>query len=99
MVGLGLVFRFESKWESEDEVATYMEETFPAAMDGLPTEWWRAVRFDTTTFGVIADFSDAAAEREHVGDLIAEALRDIEDLLEAPPTVASFDVLAPRIPA
>jgi hypothetical protein len=54
--------------------------------------------FNTTTFGVIADFSDTAAEREHVGDRIVEALRDIEDLLEAPPTVASFDVLAPRIP-
>jgi hypothetical protein len=99
MVGLGLLFRFESRWESEDEVAVYMEETFPAAMDGLPVDWWRAVRFDATGFGVIADFTEVAAEREHVGDRIAGALREIEDLLQAPPAVMSFDVLAPRIPA
>jgi hypothetical protein len=30
-----------------------------------------------------------AAEREHVGDRIAEALREIEDLLQAPPAVTS----------
>jgi hypothetical protein len=98
MVTVGLLFRLSAKWDKEGEVARYMEESLPTALDGLPEGSWLAMRFDTTSFGVLATFSDAAAEQEHVGERVATALREIAPALEATPAVQSFDVIAPKVP-
>jgi hypothetical protein len=92
----GLLFRLEADWDKEDDLAQFLETELPALMDGLPLTGWYSIRFGPTSFGVFDAFSDEAAERGHVGDRIAAALKERSDLLKSPPAVESFDVLAPR---
>ncbi|MEA2428302.1 MAG: hypothetical protein QOF37_1930 [Thermoleophilaceae bacterium] len=91
----GLLFRLEADWDKEDDLARFLETELPALMDGLPLTGWYSIRFGPTSFGVFDAFTDEAAERGHVGDRIAAALKERSDLLKSPPAVESFDVLAP----
>ena len=95
----GLLFRLEATLSREDDLARFLEDSLPGTLDELPLTACLAVRFDMTSFGVIATFSAEEGQAAHVGDRVAAVLREREELYARTPTVAGFDVLASRVNA
>jgi hypothetical protein len=91
----GLHFRLEAGWQSEDELAAFLEARLPERLYELPLTAAYAVRYGTTSFGVFAFFEADAAQRDHVGRRLAEVLREQEGLLTTT-AVEGFDVLAAK---
>jgi hypothetical protein len=91
----GLLFQLDAKPGTEDELAAAFDVEVPAALDELPVFFWAALRFAPVTFGVLATFDLRTGQEAHIGDRIAEALREsTTDLLERPPLVRGFDIIA-----
>ena len=94
---VGLLFRLEATWGSEDELAALLDGELRSTLDELPLTASFAVRFGPTSFGLFAVFADEAGRAAHVGERIAAALRAHEDLLAATPAVEGFDVVAATV--
>ena len=92
---VGLLFRLSARADTKDDVARFLENDLPAALDGVPMNAWAALRFELLQFGVFVAFSEREGQRAHTGDRVAAALRDqLSDLLAETPRVEGFDLLA-----
>jgi hypothetical protein len=91
---VGLLFRFETSWRKEDDLARFLEDELSTALGELPVSASFVVRFGPTSFGIFVAYPDEAGQEAHVGDRIATALRDHGADLAETPTVEGFDVLS-----
>jgi hypothetical protein len=88
---LGMLFRLESKPGNENDLARAIAGPLAAGLDELSLSGWQAVRFSGTSFGLWVAYTDS----NRLGDEVAALLRDeLLDLLDATPSLESFDVLA-----
>jgi hypothetical protein len=95
MTDVGLELRFETRMDSEDEVARFLSGELPRTLAEPPVSSWTVVRYGARRFGVLVTFPVDAGQEEHVGDRIAAVLRErAGTLFASPPVVESFDVLA-----
>ena len=57
-----------------------------------------AVRFGTSTFGIIDAFPDEAARETHLGGPVGKALAEkADELFAAPPDISNLDVIANKL--
>jgi quinol monooxygenase YgiN len=92
-----LLARFEAKEGKEDEVAEFLESALPMAEAEPDTTTWFALRIDESTFGIFDTFPDEDGRQAHLdGEIAAELMSSVDDLLVDDPQIEQVDVLAAK---
>jgi quinol monooxygenase YgiN len=99
MVNLGLLVRLEAKPGKESEVETFLRESLLIAQEEPLTITWFAIRLGPSTFGIFDGFPNEIGRQEHLSGKIAATLKEkASDLLNQPPAIEKFDVIAAKLP-
>lgn len=99
-VSVGLFLRLVAKSGREEDVANFLRNALPIINDEPATIAWFAVRFDQRTFGIFDAFPDEAGRKAHMTGLVADMLRaQWTDLLDGPPSVEKWNLLATKLPS
>ncbi len=98
MVHVALLVRLEAKPGKESEVEALLTGALPLANAEAATTVWFALKLGPSTFGIFDAFADDAGRQAHLAGQIAAALMaKAPELLSAPPTIESVDVLAAKL--
>lgn len=98
MVHVALLARFEAKPGKEQEVADLLKSALALAEAEPATTVWFALQLGPATFGVFDAFADDAGRQAHLaGQIAATLMAKAPELLVAPPTIESVDVLAAKM--
>ncbi len=98
MATKALLVTLEAKPGQEEAVEEFLRSALPLVEAEPGTYPWFAVRFDSTTFGIIDAFPDDAARDAHLAGAVGQALQERSDeLFASAPEVRAIDVLAEKL--
>jgi quinol monooxygenase YgiN len=98
MVKVALLVRLVAKPGKEEEVAAFLSGALPLAEAEPATVVWFALRLSKSDFGIFDAFPDDTGRKAHLSGPIAAALMaKAGELLAAPPTIESVDLLAVKL--
>ena len=93
MATKALLVRLEAKSGKEGAVEEFLPSALPLVEQEPGTRPWFAVRFGTSTFGIIDAFPDEAARETHLGGPVGKALAEkADELFASPPDISNLDV-------
>jgi len=99
MIKKALFVRLEAKPGKEAEVADFLRNGLPLALQEPGTIMWFAIQMGPTTFGIFDSFSDEIGRQAHLAGRIAQALMaKAADLFSQPPSIEKADILAAKFP-
>ncbi|MFT5916080.1 MAG: quinol monooxygenase YgiN [Bacteroidia bacterium] len=97
MVKFGLLVRLKAKQGKEQEVADFIADALPLAMEEPDTATWYAIKIDSSTFGIFDTFSHESGREAHLAGKIAAALMaNAPELLAEAPVIEKIDILAAK---
>ena len=92
---LGLLVRLQAKTGKEQEVANFITNALPLAIDEPETITWYAIKIDSSTFGIFDTFPHEEGRQAHLTGKIANALMaNASELLAQDPTIEKVKILA-----
>jgi quinol monooxygenase YgiN len=94
---LGLLVRLQAKTGKEQEVANFITNALPLAIDEPETITWYAIKIDSSTFGIFDTFPHEEGRQAHLTGKIANALMaNASELLAQAPTIEKVEILASK---
>lgn len=97
MVNFALQVRLKAKAGKEIEVANFITEALPLALDEPDTTTWYAIKIDESTFGIFDTFPHEEGRQAHLTGKIANALMaNASELLAEEPQIEKVDILAAK---
>ncbi|MEW5810871.1 MAG: antibiotic biosynthesis monooxygenase [Actinomycetota bacterium] len=97
MSSKALLVRLQARPGKERDVEEFLTSALPLVEREPGTKPWFAVRFDTSTFGIIDAFPDESARDAHLGGAVGKALADrADELFSSPPDISRLDILAEK---
>ena len=98
MATKALLVRLEATSGKEGAVEEFLPSALPLVEQEPGTRPWFAVRFGTSTFGIIDAFPDEAARETHLGGPVGKALAEkADELFASPPDISDLDVIANKL--
>ena len=95
MIKHALFVRLEAKPGKEMAVADLLSTGLEMTNREATTPIWFALKLSPTSFGVFDAFASEADRQAHLaGDMANALMASVDELLERPPSVELFDVLA-----
>ncbi|MEM1182197.1 MAG: antibiotic biosynthesis monooxygenase [Acidobacteriota bacterium] len=99
MLTHSLVVKIVAKENRAEDVAAFLAGALALAEAEEFTPVWFALRENATTFYITDAFSSAEDRQKHVEGEIAKALfASADELLAEPPSIASVEVMAYKLP-
>jgi quinol monooxygenase YgiN len=99
MVTRGLLVRLDARSGQSKAVEDFLVSALPMVNDEPATTAWFAVRFGRSDYGIVDVFPDDAGLAAHLAGPVATALMErAEALLDQPPSIRKFDILAEKVP-
>lgn len=98
MATKALFVKLEAKPGKEDAVEEFLLSALPLVEEEPGTYPWFAVRFDSSTFGIIDAFPDDSARDAHLNGPVGKALSArADELFASAPEINPIDVLANKL--
>jgi quinol monooxygenase YgiN len=98
-VSVGLFVRLEAKPGREQDVESFLKRGEALVQEEPATVAWFALRLGPSTFGIFDAFPDDDGRQAHLSGAVGTALmQQAPELLAAPPSIESLDVLASKLP-
>jgi quinol monooxygenase YgiN len=97
MVTKALLVRLEAQPGKADAVEDFLVWARLLVEKEPGTKPWLAVRFDASTFGIIAAFPDDEARQTHLAGPVGQELKEKAELFASPPQIVKLDVLADKL--
>jgi quinol monooxygenase YgiN len=95
MEKFALLARVEAKPGKESEVAEFLKNALPLALDEILTEKWYAFQIGYSTFGIFDTFETETGREAHLQGKIANALMtSASELLAEDPAIEFLSILA-----
>ena len=92
-----LLVRLKAKTGKEQEVASFITNALPLAIDEPDTITWYAIKIDSSTFGIFDTFPHEDGRQAHLTGKIANALMtNASELLAEEPTIEKVEILASK---
>ncbi|MHA7056494.1 putative quinol monooxygenase [Aquimarina sp. M1] len=92
-----LLVRLQAKTGKEQDVANFITNALPLAIDEPDTMTWYAIKIDASTFGIFDTFPHEEGRQAHLTGKIANALMaNASELLAEDPTIEKVDILAAK---
>ncbi len=98
MVSVALLVRLNAKPGRESAVESLLRGALSIVQEEPATTAWFAIRMGPRTFGIFDAFPDESGRQAHLAGRVAAALMaKASELLEAPPSIETVDVLAAKL--
>jgi quinol monooxygenase YgiN len=98
MATKALLVKLEAKPGKEDAVEEFLLSALPLVEGEPGTYPWFAIRFDSTTFGIVDAFPDESARDAHLNGPVGKALSArADELFASAPEINAVDVLAHKL--
>ena len=98
MATKALLVKLEAKPGKEDAVEEFLLSALPLVEGEPGTYPWFAIRFDSTTFGIVDAFPDESARDAHLNGAVGKALSArADELFASAPEINPVDVLAHKL--
>jgi quinol monooxygenase YgiN len=98
MATKALLVKLEAKPGKEDAVEEFLLSALPLVEGEPGTYPWFAIRFDSTTFGIVDAFPDESARDAHLNGQVGKALSArADELFASAPEINPVDVLAHKL--
>jgi quinol monooxygenase YgiN len=97
MVTKALLVLLEAKPGKGDAVEDFLVWAGLLVEKEPDTKPWLAVRFNSSTFGIIDAFPDDEARQTHLAGPVGQELKEKAELFASPPRIVKVDVLADKL--
>lgn len=92
-----LLVKLKAKLGKEQEVANFITNALPLAIEEPDTITWYAIKIDSSTFGIFDTFPHEEGRQAHLTGEIANALMaNASELLVEDPTIEKVKILASK---
>ncbi len=92
-----LLVKLKAKTGKEQEVANFITNALPLAIEEPDTITWYAIKINTSTFGIFDTFPHEEGRQAHLTGKIANALMaNASELLAEDPTIEKVEILASK---
>lgn len=97
MTRRGLLVRMQTKRGKDEAVEALLHPT-PSNGEHPDTKAWFAVRFGRRDYGIFEVFPDDAAREAYLSGPFTALQARADELLDTPPTIRKFEILAEKLP-